>query len=115
MPTDVPLVSGPAPGSLVFEPRFRRELRACRAITRQRLSRRMRLPDLAGARNWQGQAASGGVLESCHGLLGVGRVSHRSTHSTNAGGISLRTIITRAMRSSCRSVAVPSLAASSVG
>jgi hypothetical protein len=75
----------------------------------------MMLPELAGARNWQRQAACNSVLESCHGLLGVRCVSHRSTHSTNAGGISLRTIITRTMRSSWRSVVVPRLADSSVG
>jgi hypothetical protein len=39
---------------------------------------------------------------------------HRSAHSTYAGGISLRTIITRKMRSSWRSVAVPARAASTV-
>src|SRR5689334_4290100 len=39
---------------------------------------------------------------------------HRSAHSTNAGGTSLRTIITRKMRSSWSSAALPARAASSV-
>ena len=40
--------------------------------------------------------------------------THRSAHSTNAGGISSRTIITRKMRSSWSSVAVPARAVSRV-
>ena len=42
------------------------------------------------------------------------RATHRSTHSTNAGGISLRTIVTRRIRSSRNSVAMPSRAAATV-
>ena len=40
---------------------------------------------------------------------------HRSTHSTNAGGTSFRTIMTRKIRSSRNSVAMPSRAAAMVG
>lgn len=40
---------------------------------------------------------------------------HRSTHSTNAGGISFRTIMTRKIRSSRNSVAIPTRAAAMVG
>ena len=40
---------------------------------------------------------------------------HRSTHSTNAGGISFRTIMTRKIRSSRNSVAMPTRAAPMVG
>jgi hypothetical protein len=43
------------------------------------------------------------------------RAIHRSTHSTNAGGISFRTIMTRRIRSSRNSVAMPSRAAATVG
>jgi hypothetical protein len=43
------------------------------------------------------------------------RAIHRSTHSTNAGGTSFRTIMTRRIRSSRRSVAMPSRAAATVG
>jgi hypothetical protein len=43
------------------------------------------------------------------------RGTHRSTHSTKAGGISLRTIITRRIRSSRNRVAMPSRAAATVG
>jgi hypothetical protein len=43
------------------------------------------------------------------------RAIHRSTHSTNAGGISFRTIMTRKIRSSRNRVAMPSRAAAMVG
>jgi hypothetical protein len=43
------------------------------------------------------------------------RASHRSTHSTNAGGTSFRTIMTRRIRSSRNRVAMPSRAAATVG
>jgi hypothetical protein len=43
------------------------------------------------------------------------RATHRSTHSTNAGGTSFRTIMTRRIRSSRNSVVMPSRAAAIVG
>jgi hypothetical protein len=54
-------------------------------------------------------------LESARNHLASILRIHRSAHSTNAGGSSLRTIMTRKMRSSRNSVAMPTLAAATVG
>jgi hypothetical protein len=58
----------------------------------------------------------GGASLECAGnhLAGILR-RHRSTHSTNAGGTSLRTIMTRKTRSSRNSAAMPTRAAARVG
>jgi hypothetical protein len=72
---------------------------------------------LPRARNQHGQSALSCLLKKDRGLFcrrprhGI----HRSAHSTNAGGISLRTIMTRRIRSSRSSVTVPRRASSIVG
>src|SRR5438093_15519 len=71
-------------------------------------------PRFAGARNHHGVAVALRLLKPHGGRFGRG-LRHRSAHSTNAGGTSLRTIITRRMRSSRSSVPVPRRAASTVG
>ena len=97
---------------------------------RERLSRRVRLPHIVSAGQWTGGQASTrlvrardqrGAADPCRLLKdrfrrpGQSLSTHRSVHSTNAGGISLRTIMTRRMRSSRSRVADPSRAASTVG
>jgi len=67
-------------------------------------------------RNHQGPAAVRRLLNnSCGVLRRSGTVEiHRSAHSTNAGGLSLRMIVPRKTPSSWRSVAVAPRAASRV-
>jgi hypothetical protein len=68
-------------------------------------------------RNQHRQAAPCRLDKKRRRLFGrtVTRAIHRSTHSTNAGGISFRTIMTRRIRSSRNSAAMPSRAAAIVG
>jgi len=72
---------------------------------------------LEGTGNQYWRAVASSLLKVRNGVFRLRRRFgfHRSIHSTNAGGTSLRTIITRRMRSSRSIVAVPTRAASTVG
>jgi hypothetical protein len=74
-------------------------------------------PRFQRTRNRHGRAAPSRLLKKRRGVFcrRSSQEFHRSTHSTNAGGISLRTTMTRRMRSSRSSVTVPTRAASIVG
>ena len=94
-PNPAALAGRAAALALAFEPIGSRETRSPRqarpsgrdARSRQRLGIHS---DFAGPGNWQRHAGRCCSLEPCHGFLGVRREGHRSTHSTNAGGTSLR-------------------------
>ncbi len=70
---------------------------------------------LERARNQHGESVARSIMKPRSRVFGRSQLGHRSTHSTNAGGMSSRTIITRTTRSSRISGSAPLRAASMVG